>query len=94
MNCDCEKNRSPIELKIVADDATELRAKLESMLGTQRYNNVSLEAQVNLYKRENQMLCAIIDFLDHTNQERVMLGVHASKLLQEIRETRNARKSS
>lgn len=85
---------SSFELKIEADDATELRAKLESMLGPQRYNNVSSEAQVNLYKRENQMLVAIIDFLDHTNRERATLGVHASKLLQGIRETRDARRSS
>lgn len=85
---------SNIELKIEADDATELRAKLESMLGTQRYNNASSEAQVNLYKRENQMLVAIIDFLDSSNPGRTMLGVDASRLLQGIRDTRDARKSS
>lgn len=90
MNCDGEKNRSPIELKIVADDATELRAQLASLLEERKYNNATLEQHVKIYKRENQTLRAIIEFLDHTNRARTMLGVDASELLESIRRGRNS----
>lgn len=77
-----------IELKIAAETADELRARLAQVLDSPKYNNATLQQHVNILKTRNERMLAVINFLDHTNPGPKFLDPDETELLEFIRRHR------
>lgn len=77
-----------LELKIAAETADELRARLAQVLDSPKYNNAALQQHVNILSARNARMLAIINFLDHMNPGPKFLDQETTELLEFIRRHR------